>query len=250
MNEVERYIRERAAYYGIDPDTAVRVAKAEGGLSNPQQQSNIRKGGKREPSYGPFQLLVGGPGTGFPSGLGNEFINRYGVHPKDDWRTGVDFALSTVAKDGWRQFYGARNTGINRWDGIRGTTLNSAPVAAGTPAPPITTSRDIADRPIAAAPSSLPPLPTEPQPMSMESIANALTDPNSKPGQGFSTMLKAMGGGGGGEQQQGAQIDPATALASSMASDQGRMQAASQMMANLLLQRQQRRGVPGLSLMG
>ena len=40
MNEVERYIRERAAYYGIDPDIAVRVAKAEGGLSNPQQQGN------------------------------------------------------------------------------------------------------------------------------------------------------------------------------------------------------------------
>lgn len=125
IQSVTDYIRRAAAARGIDPDTAVRVAQTEG-LARNTWQSNIfsdRNGQRvREPSFGPFQMLVGGGNTGFPTGLGNEMINRFGIDPSDPanvYHT-IDFALDTVANDGWRQWYGARDNGIGRWQGVRG----------------------------------------------------------------------------------------------------------------------------------
>lgn len=120
--QVTEYIRRSAQARGIDPDIAVRVAQAEG-LQQDTWQSNARnKTGLREPSYGPFQLLVGGPGTGYPTGLGNAFLEKTGRDPSDpaNLYAGIDFALDTAKQDGWAQWYGAKNTGINRWAGIRG----------------------------------------------------------------------------------------------------------------------------------
>lgn len=126
MSEVERHIRQSAIQRGIDPDVAVEVARREGGLSNPTQRSYARKNGIREPSFGPFQLLEGGQGTGYPRGLGNAFVQKYGVSASDPraWRAGVDFALDTVRNKGWGQWYGARNAGITGFTGVnrRGPT--------------------------------------------------------------------------------------------------------------------------------
>lgn len=148
--DIEAYIRQSAAARGIDPDIAVRVAKAEGGLKDPTRQSLVRKNGVQEPSYGPFQLLVGGEGTGFPRGLGNAFVDKYGVHPSspDAWQKGVDFALDTVAQDGWRQWYGAKAVGVNRFDGVGGKRVVPGTTLAGG-------ERRMVDQPMT---TSVPPL--------------------------------------------------------------------------------------------
>ncbi|RWN30120.1 MAG: hypothetical protein EOR97_17255 [Mesorhizobium sp.] len=112
-------IREAAAREGIDPDIFLRVAKSEGGLSG-FVQSNFMKNGIREPSFGPMQLLKGGPGTGFPRGLGNAFQDQTGLDPADpaNMQAGINFAAKTAKQDGWRQWYGAKAAGVSRWEGI------------------------------------------------------------------------------------------------------------------------------------
>lgn len=128
VNQVEQYIRQAARQRGMDPDIAVRVARAEG-LGEGIWRSNFRnKSGKREPSYGPFQLLVGGGDTGYGKGVGNEMIQRTGIDPRDPANVfaSIDFALDTAAKDGWRKWYGASKVGVSRWDGIRGDGRDNA----------------------------------------------------------------------------------------------------------------------------
>lgn len=136
-NALVDYIRQRAPAYGIDPDTAIKVARSEG-LQPGTWQSRVVKDGVREPSYGPFQLLVGGGNTGFPTGLGNRFEAETGLNPADPATVGaqVDFALAHAAKNGWGDWYGAKNTGVGRWQGIKGgqTALAFANQGVASPA--------------------------------------------------------------------------------------------------------------------
>lgn len=122
VSPIEAYIRQAASSRGMDPDIAVKVAKSEGGLKNAAQQSYATKNGVREPSYGPFQLLVGGAGTGFPTGLGNKFIEQTGLDPSDpaNVQVAIDFALDHAKGNGWGAWYGAKNSGIGKWAGIGG----------------------------------------------------------------------------------------------------------------------------------
>lgn len=101
------YIRKASLLRGIDPDTALRVFKQESGF-NPAARNISDK----EESYGVAQLNVRG-------GLG-AVARQQGIEPSDasQWPRQVDFALDTVKKDGWRQWYGARDVGIGRWDGV------------------------------------------------------------------------------------------------------------------------------------
>ncbi len=114
MTPIEEYIRLRAPLYGIDPDIAVRVAESEGGLTDPVRQSDVVKNGRRERSYGPYQLYMDG-------GLGNRALAA-GIDPRkpEHWRSGVDFALSEAGNKGWGQWFGAAKVGIGEWDGIKG----------------------------------------------------------------------------------------------------------------------------------
>jgi len=122
------YIRETAAKYGIDPEVALKVARSEG-LST-FQSSVTQKGGKREPSWGAFQLYTGG-------GLGNQFQKETGLDPSDpaNEKATIDYALKTAAKVGWGPWHGAKNTGIGEFEGIGGASPEKTAVAAAGATP-------------------------------------------------------------------------------------------------------------------
>ena len=128
--DLESYIRRAAAARGINPDIAVRVAKSEGGLKDPVRRAEYVKGGYREPSYGPFQLLVGGAGTGFPAGMGNDAL-RSGIDPRDPNQApkAIDFALDQAKNNGWGAWYGAKAQGITGKMGIGGAPAMSPQAA-------------------------------------------------------------------------------------------------------------------------
>lgn len=121
VQQVEAYIREAARKRGIDPDVAVRAAKSEG-LAPGVWQSNVNHPTRgREPSYGPYQLLVGGE-NGWPTGMGNAFMKETGLDPRDPANVlqTVDYALDVASREGWQQWYGPKHAGIGRWDGVKG----------------------------------------------------------------------------------------------------------------------------------
>ena len=111
--DIASYIRQAATVRGIDPSVALAVARSEGGLSSWNLQSSVIRNGVREPSFGPYQLYMGG-------GLGNAFQRQTGLDPRlaANGPAGVDFALDYASKNGWGAWYGARNTGISNWQGI------------------------------------------------------------------------------------------------------------------------------------
>lgn len=121
--DIAGYIQQAASLRGIDPGIALRVARSEG-LAPGVWQSNVFKNGVREPSFGPFQLLKGGPGTGFPVGLGNDFMRQTGLDPANpaNVRPGIDFALNHASKNGWGAWYGAKAAGIGNFEGLEGAS--------------------------------------------------------------------------------------------------------------------------------
>ena len=123
LGDVAGYIKQAAIARNIDPDVALRVAQSEG-LASGVWQSNVMKNGVREPSFGPFQLLKGGAGTGFPTGLGNAFMSDTGLDPANpaNVRQGIDFALDHAATNGWGAWYGARAAGIGNREGLGGAS--------------------------------------------------------------------------------------------------------------------------------
>ena len=116
-DEIAAYIADAATTRGIDPSVAVAVARSEGLNANPDEawQSNFVKNGQREPSYGPFQLYMGG-------GLGNSFLKQTGMDPRDGstWKKQVDFSLDHAKSNGWGSWYGAKRSGIGDFQGISG----------------------------------------------------------------------------------------------------------------------------------
>jgi hypothetical protein len=122
ISEIEAYIRQAAIRRGIDPDVAVRVAKSEG-LTQGVWQSNVYRNGVREPSYGPFQLLVrdGGLGSAFQRATGKSAADPSTVFGQ------VDFALDQAARRGWGPWYGAARVGIGKREGL----ANAQPAGPG-----------------------------------------------------------------------------------------------------------------------
>jgi hypothetical protein len=123
--DLESIVRDSAARYGIDPDTAVRVAMSEGGLSEGARP------GDSGSSFGPFQLHYGDVASGgnAVSGLGDAFTAATGLDARDpnNAAAAIDYALSNVAKSGWGAFHGAARVGIGPMDGIGGRPSNLAP---------------------------------------------------------------------------------------------------------------------------
>lgn len=119
VSDMAGYIQQAAIARNIDPNIALKVAQSEG-LAAGVWQSNLFKNGVREPSFGPFQLLKGGAGTGFPTGLGNDFLKQTGLDPANpaNARAGVDFALDHASQNGWGAWYGAKAAGVGNFEGI------------------------------------------------------------------------------------------------------------------------------------
>jgi hypothetical protein len=126
--ELVRFVTQTASKYGIDPTAALKVARSEGGLRSRNQQSLVKKNGVQEPSFGPFQLLVGGGNTGFPEGMGNQFMRETGLDPRDpkNAEAAIDFALGQASKLGWGQWYGAKAAGLDNFAGIGGRPVGGA----------------------------------------------------------------------------------------------------------------------------
>lgn len=124
-------IAASAKRWGVNPATALAVAKSEGGLDG-WIQSKVVKNGVQEPSFGPFQMLVGGKGTGFPEGMGNQLMRERGVDPRDPANAEkvLDFAMEQASKKGWGQWYGAKAAGIGNFDGIGGRPTGVSPMTA------------------------------------------------------------------------------------------------------------------------
>lgn len=125
---LEAFIRQVALEEGIDPDIAVRVARAEGGLTNPYQRgmgpaprSQASGFGATENSFGPFQLYI----SGNNAGLGDRAVAA-GIDPRKDWQGGVRYALKEAAQKGWGQWYGAAKAGVGNYDGIGGKRVAGA----------------------------------------------------------------------------------------------------------------------------
>lgn len=119
--DVESYIRSAAASRGINPDTAVRVAKSEG------LGSYVGDAGS---SFGPFQLHYGNVAGGgnSVSGLGDEFTRQTGLDARDRATVPqqIDFALDQAKKGGWGPWHGAAKVGIGNWEGLGGDQSGGA----------------------------------------------------------------------------------------------------------------------------
>jgi hypothetical protein len=124
--EIRQEARRIFAARGIDPNVAERVIKQESGFNPAARNIN-----PKERSYGLAQLNEQG-------GLGAVALKK-GIDPKDpnQWRRHLEFMADTVKQDGWRQWYGARDVGIGRWQGVKEGAGGVAPSAASnTPMPP------------------------------------------------------------------------------------------------------------------
>ncbi len=147
---MESYIRDSAKRNGVDPDTAVRVARSEG-LGN-----FLGDGGK---SGGAFQLYTGG-------GLGNQFQKQTGLSPLDpaNEKATIDFAMQNAAKGGWGPWMGAKKIGVTGMMGINGQPSGGGDLGVNSPAP--------SDKQLAQAPA--PPPGGQPSTVSMNNpLANA-----------------------------------------------------------------------------
>jgi hypothetical protein len=129
VGKVADMIIAAALARGIDPNVALKVAKAEG------LNGAVGDGGS---SFGPFQLHYGGVAGGGNAvpGLGDEFTRKTGLDARDSKTIAeqIAFALDNVLKHGWTAFHGAANSGIGKWQGVGGAAaaLNAPGVVSPT----------------------------------------------------------------------------------------------------------------------
>ena len=119
MSEYEAFVRAAARARGIDEDTAVKVARSEGGVDEPARRGTFATGS----SWWAFQLHYGGAGYehfGTVAGMGNGFTKLTGWQPGDPraWKDAARYALNRVKASGWGAWYGAAAVGVGQWDGI------------------------------------------------------------------------------------------------------------------------------------
>ena len=144
--DIANYISQQATLRGINPETAVGVARTEG-LNNP-----VGDAGR---SFGPYQLYVGG-------GLGNSFQKETGLNPanyEQNWPVQVQWFLNWAVQHGWNPggvglgssyqagtgggSHGASLAGISNWQGLLGShtlALDLSGNVGGGGSPETTTS--------------------------------------------------------------------------------------------------------------
>jgi hypothetical protein len=137
------FIRSTFAAEGIDPDTAIQVARSEG----------LGTGGvgDRGSSFGDFQLHYGGMAGGGMAGkgLGDEFTRQTGLDARDPrtWQAQAQFVAKWVKTHGWGDFHGWRgapfagigagtaasfNSNVSNRAGDNNTTSNSTHIGSIT----------------------------------------------------------------------------------------------------------------------
>lgn len=124
--EIERIIVEEANLRNIEPSIPVRYYRREG-LGHYRSQVPVNYGDGLEPSYGPFQLFIGG-------GLGNQYQNDTGHYlPTDNTRDGIitqiRYCLDYAAANDWKPWDASHlppgaSHGLGRYDGLE----NASPV--------------------------------------------------------------------------------------------------------------------------
>lgn len=107
--EKEQYIRAEAARRGINPNTAMAVARSEGFDAFT---------GDNGTSFSAFQLHVTPGGKG--RAVGDMFKEKTGLDPSDraNERAAISFALDDAKRNGWGAYHGARRVGLDNWSGI------------------------------------------------------------------------------------------------------------------------------------
>jgi hypothetical protein len=113
----------------VDPNVALRVARAEGlkpGVwqSNFKYGPNHRRAGQREKSYSPWQMNVDSPNA-----LGSKFYRDTGKDPSDpaNWQAVNKYAVAHASKNGWKDWMGAKAAGVGPMDGLN----SQSPVPPG-----------------------------------------------------------------------------------------------------------------------
>lgn len=246
--EVVEYIRQRALALGADPETALKVSRAE--ALNVFDPAKPDLGGDEGSSFGPFQLHYSGMSKSMPNpGLGDEFTKATGLHASDPstWKQQVDFALGKAVEGGWSPWMGAKAAGVGRWDGLPrgGITMGAAagpsgPVAPGTVMPPLATAPGIP----AAAPATAgltlgdkvgSAIFGDETAAALKNVFGPNAPANSTGKQGLGLLGSALGGGNS-EERAAFNRDMATIQPSSITMDDSaqRMQAGTQLMASLM----------------
>jgi len=120
VSTIENYITAEAKARNIDPNVALTVFRREGIGA---WQSTARWRGRREPSWGPYQLFTAG-------GLGNVFQRTTGLDPRDPstWQENINFALDHASRHGWGSWMGAKAAGIRGFRGIGPRPGERAPI--------------------------------------------------------------------------------------------------------------------------
>lgn len=165
--QVVEYLRQAAIKRGIDPDTFLKVSRAE--ALNVFDPSKPDLGGDEGSSFGPFQLHYKGMSKSMPNaGMGDDFTAATGLHASDPstWRQQVDYVADHLANGGtWAPWMGAKAVGITGRMGLPGGSEGiamgspqgpSGTVAPGTIMPPLNRAPGIPDAPVetaSAAPS-------------------------------------------------------------------------------------------------
>jgi hypothetical protein len=141
--EREAYIRSRATFWGIDPDVAMRVARAEG--------FDVYAGDHGR-SFGAFQLNVE------KGSLGDKYFAETGHDPSDPMNEQdmINWTMQHLRETGWGPYHGAARAGVSEWQGIG----QAPPPAPAPPSPAIGFAPSLAQLPAPAlAPQSYLPAP-------------------------------------------------------------------------------------------
>jgi len=112
---IHKYIRQRAAAMGFDPNVVDVAVSSEGGFKpNYRSQFVDKDTGIQEASWGPFQLNY------LKGSVGSTFTAQTGLHASDPttWQEQVNFALRYIAAHGWDEWNGPKAKGIT---GMKGT---------------------------------------------------------------------------------------------------------------------------------
>ena len=114
IRNVSQYIYSRAKALGVNPNTALGIARFEGLNPNTLGSSTFGNKDARGYSYGPFQLFSGSadPNTIAKGGMAYEFMQKYGEKPSaSNWKQQVDFSIERMAKSGYGPWYSVRDQG-------------------------------------------------------------------------------------------------------------------------------------------